>query len=96
MSPFTATNKAPGVYIEEVQLPGPISGVGTSTGPARRLTERVRESLIARGHHENVGEQELAEWLLDHSRHPDPPIQMERLHQGFQFSAERTIAKNFQ
>lgn len=37
---FVATNKAPGVYIEEVQVPGPIPGVGTSTaafiGPARR------------------------------------------------------------
>lgn len=37
---FVATNKAPGVYIEEVQLPGPIKGVGTSTaafiGPARK------------------------------------------------------------
>src|SRR5262249_25237772 len=36
---FTATNKTPGVYIDEVQLPGPIPGVGTSTvafiGPAR-------------------------------------------------------------
>jgi phage tail sheath protein FI len=37
---FVATNKTPGVYIDEVQLPGPIPGVGTSTaafiGPARR------------------------------------------------------------
>jgi phage tail sheath protein FI len=37
--PFSAIDKAPGVYIEEVQLPGPIKGVGTSTaafiGPAR-------------------------------------------------------------
>ncbi|HMG36483.1 MAG TPA: phage tail sheath subtilisin-like domain-containing protein [Blastocatellia bacterium] len=36
---FTAINKTPGVYIDEVQLPGPIPGVGTSTvafiGPAR-------------------------------------------------------------
>lgn len=36
---FSAINKAPGVYIDEVQLPGPIAGVGTSTaafvGPAR-------------------------------------------------------------
>ncbi len=31
MAPFVATNKAPGVYIDEVQLPGPIAGVGTST-----------------------------------------------------------------
>ena len=28
---FVATNKAPGVYIDEVQLPGAIAGVGTST-----------------------------------------------------------------
>ena len=38
MNAFVATNKAPGVYIDEVQLPGVISGVGTSTaafvGPA--------------------------------------------------------------
>ncbi len=37
---FTATNKAPGVYIDEVQVPGAISGVSTSiaafVGPARR------------------------------------------------------------
>src|SRR5437867_13075742 len=37
---FTAINKAPGVYIDEVQLPGPIPGVGTSTvafvGPAKK------------------------------------------------------------
>lgn len=36
---FVATNKAPGVYIDEIQVPGPIAGVGTSTaafiGPAR-------------------------------------------------------------
>jgi len=36
--PFNPINKAPGVYIEEVQVPGPIPGVGTSTaafiGPA--------------------------------------------------------------
>lgn len=36
---FTATNKTPGVYIDEIQVPGPIPGVGTSTvafiGPAR-------------------------------------------------------------
>jgi uncharacterized protein len=35
---FVATNKAPGVYIDEIQLPGAIAGVGTSTaafvGPA--------------------------------------------------------------
>jgi uncharacterized protein len=40
MCAFVATNKAPGVYIEEVQVPGPIAGVGTSTaafvGPALR------------------------------------------------------------
>jgi uncharacterized protein len=40
MAPFVATNKTPGVYIEEVQLPGAIAGVGTSTaaflGPAKR------------------------------------------------------------
>ena len=39
MCAFVATNKAPGVYIDEVQLPGVIAGVGTSTaafvGPAR-------------------------------------------------------------
>lgn len=37
---FVATNKAPGVYIDEVQLPGAIAGVSTSTaafvGAARR------------------------------------------------------------
>jgi phage tail sheath protein FI len=36
---FVATNKAPGVYIDEIQVPGPIAGVGTSTaafvGPAQ-------------------------------------------------------------
>ena len=32
MTAFQATNKAPGVYIEEVNVPGPIPGVGTSTG----------------------------------------------------------------
>ncbi len=36
---FVATNKTPGVYIDEIQLPGPIAGVGTSTaafvGPAQ-------------------------------------------------------------
>lgn len=35
---FVATNKAPGVYIDEIQLPGPIAPAGTSTaafiGPA--------------------------------------------------------------
>jgi uncharacterized protein len=40
MAPFNPVGKAPGVYIEEVQVPGPIAGVGTSTvafiGPARR------------------------------------------------------------
>src|SRR3989442_295607 len=40
MAPFNAVGQAPGVYIEEVQLPGPIAGVSTSTaafvGPARR------------------------------------------------------------
>jgi uncharacterized protein len=39
MCAFVAINKAPGVYIDEVQLPGVIAGVGTSTaafvGPAR-------------------------------------------------------------
>src|SRR5215471_7081546 len=37
---FVATNKAPGVYIDEIQLPGAIAGVSTSVaafvGPARR------------------------------------------------------------
>jgi uncharacterized protein len=28
---FSVTDKAPGVYVEEVQVPGPIAGVGTST-----------------------------------------------------------------
>jgi Bacteriophage tail sheath protein len=48
MCAFVAINKAPGVYIEEVQLPGPIAGVATSTaafvGPARRgpLNKPVR------------------------------------------------------
>src|SRR5690242_14089689 len=36
---FAATNKAPGVYIDEIQVPGPISPAGTSTtafiGPAQ-------------------------------------------------------------
>ncbi len=36
---FVATNKTPGVYIDEIQVPGPIAGVGTSTaafvGPAQ-------------------------------------------------------------
>jgi uncharacterized protein len=36
---FVSTNKPPGVFIDEVQLPGPIVGVGTSTpvfiGPAK-------------------------------------------------------------
>lgn len=45
MCAFVATNKAPGVYIDEVQLPGPIAGVGTSTaafvGPARRGVMRT-------------------------------------------------------
>jgi uncharacterized protein len=45
MCAFAPTNKAPGVYIEEVQLPGPIAGVGTSTaafvGPARRGVMRT-------------------------------------------------------
>src|SRR5262245_4774988 len=38
--PFVATDKMPGVYIDEVQLPGPIVGVATSNvaiiGPAER------------------------------------------------------------
>lgn len=38
MAPFNAAGKAPGVYVQEVQLAGPIPGVGTSTaafvGPA--------------------------------------------------------------
>lgn len=38
MSSFNATNKTPGVYIQEIDRPGPIAGVGTSTagiiGPA--------------------------------------------------------------
>src|SRR5262245_20326799 len=37
---LSVINKAPGVYIEEVQLPSPIAGAGTITaaffGPARR------------------------------------------------------------
>jgi phage tail sheath protein FI len=37
---FVATNKAPGIYIDEIQLPGAIAGVGTSTaafvGPAKQ------------------------------------------------------------
>jgi phage tail sheath protein FI len=36
---FVSTNKPPGVFIDEIQLPGPIAGVGTSTpaflGPAK-------------------------------------------------------------
>ena len=39
MAPFNVTNLAPGVYVEEIELPGPIAGVGTSTaaivGPAK-------------------------------------------------------------
>ena len=48
MCAFVATNKAPGVYIDEVKVLGPIPGVGTSTaafvGPARRgvVLEPVR------------------------------------------------------
>ena len=37
---FSAVNKAPGVYIDEIQLPGPIAGVSTSiaafVGPAEK------------------------------------------------------------
>lgn len=37
---FNAINKTPGVYIDEIQVPGPIAGVGTSTaafiGPAEK------------------------------------------------------------
>jgi phage tail sheath protein FI len=37
---FNPVNRAPGVYIDEIQLPGPIAGVGTSTaafiGPAQK------------------------------------------------------------
>lgn len=40
MAPFVPTNRAPGVYIEEIQEAGPIAGVGTSTaafiGPAQQ------------------------------------------------------------
>jgi phage tail sheath protein FI len=40
MASFNAVGKAPGVYIQEVAVPGPIAGVGTSTaafvGPARQ------------------------------------------------------------
>ncbi|HWR26447.1 MAG TPA: phage tail sheath subtilisin-like domain-containing protein [candidate division Zixibacteria bacterium] len=40
MSSFVTTGMVPGVYIDEVQMPGPIAGVGTSTaafiGPAMR------------------------------------------------------------
>lgn len=40
MAPFDAANKAPGVYIQEIDVPGPIAGVGTSTaafiGPAEQ------------------------------------------------------------
>ncbi|GEM18729.1 hypothetical protein [Nitrosococcus oceani] len=36
---FSAINKAPGVYIDEIQVAGPIAGVSTSVaafiGPAR-------------------------------------------------------------
>ena len=36
---FVSTNKAPGVYIDEIQIPGPITGAPTSTtafvGPAQ-------------------------------------------------------------
>jgi uncharacterized protein len=49
MTAFATTNKAPGVYIQEIQLPGPIAGVGTSTaafvGPARRGPMRKPERL---------------------------------------------------
>jgi len=42
---FTAINKVPGVYIDEIQIPGPIAGVGTSTvaiiGPARQGPSNV-------------------------------------------------------
>jgi uncharacterized protein len=40
MAPFDAINKTPGVYIQEIDVPGPIAGVGTSTaafiGPAEQ------------------------------------------------------------
>jgi phage tail sheath protein FI len=40
MASFNAVGKAPGVYIQELAVPGPIAGVGTSTaafvGPARQ------------------------------------------------------------
>ncbi|NTU80479.1 MAG: phage tail sheath family protein [Chloroflexales bacterium] len=40
MAAFSTINRAPGVYIQEVALPGPIPGVGTSivgfVGPARK------------------------------------------------------------
>ncbi len=40
MAVFNAINKAPGVYIQEILVPGPIPGVGTSTaafiGPAKK------------------------------------------------------------
>jgi phage tail sheath protein FI len=39
MAPFNAVGKAPGVYVQEIAVAGPIAGVGTSTaafvGPAR-------------------------------------------------------------
>src|SRR4051794_10873810 len=49
MTAFATTDKAPGVYIQEIQLPGPIAGVGTSTaafvGAARRGPMRKPERL---------------------------------------------------
>ena len=40
MPPFPTANRAPGVYVQEIAVPGPIPGVGTSTaafvGPARQ------------------------------------------------------------
>jgi uncharacterized protein len=49
MTAFATINKAPGVYIQEIQLPGPIAGVGTSTaafvGPALRGPMRRPERI---------------------------------------------------
>jgi phage tail sheath protein FI len=49
MNAFATINRAPGVYIQEIQLPGPIAGVGTSTaafvGPARSGPMRVPQRL---------------------------------------------------
>ncbi len=49
MCAFATTNKAPGVYIDEIQRPGPIAGVGTSTRRVRRAGARAGRSACRSG-----------------------------------------------